>query len=118
VGTFGVGQVLNAKTARSQLMGGMVWAMGMALLEQSVIDPHSGRFITQDLADYHLPTHLDVPEIEVHVVPEEDLHVNEIGAKGIGEIGITGTVAAISNAIFHATGRRVRDLPVTLDKLL
>jgi xanthine dehydrogenase YagR molybdenum-binding subunit len=118
VGAFAVGQVLNAKTARSQLQGGMVWGIGFALHEHTAVDPRNGRVMTRDLADYHVPVHTDVPDIEVVFVPEEDTHVNPVGAKGIGEIGITGAAAAIANAVYHATGQRIRSLPITPDKLL
>ncbi|RKG89147.1 xanthine dehydrogenase family protein molybdopterin-binding subunit [Corallococcus terminator] len=118
VGAFGVGTVLNAKTARSQLLGGIVMGIGMALMEETYLDPRSARFMTQDLADYHVPVNPDVPDIDIIFVPESDPHVNELGAKGIGEIGITGVTAAIANAIHHATGRRIRSLPLTLDKVL
>ncbi len=117
-GVFGAGKILNAKTARSQFQGGIVWGIGLALMEETRRDPRSGRPVTRDLADYHVPVNADVPEIEVLTVDEDDPHVNEIGAKGIGEIGITGIGAAIANAVFHATGKRVRDLPITPDKLL
>jgi xanthine dehydrogenase YagR molybdenum-binding subunit len=109
---------LNPKTARSQFLGGMVWGIGFALEEHTVRDLRTGRVVTRDLADYHVPVHADVPPIEVISIDEVDPHVNEIGAKGIGEIGITGITAAIANAVFHATGKRVRDLPITLDKLI
>jgi xanthine dehydrogenase YagR molybdenum-binding subunit len=118
VGAFGAGKILNAKTARSQLIGGIVWAIGMALEEHTVRDPRTARVVTRDLADYHVPVNADVPAIDVITVDEDDPYVNEIGAKGIGEIGITGAGAAIANAVFHATGKRVRDFPITLDKLL
>jgi xanthine dehydrogenase YagR molybdenum-binding subunit len=90
----------------------------MALTESTVRDARSGRVVTRDLADYHVPVNLDVPDVDIISVDEDDPHVNEIGAKGIGEIGITGLAAAIANAVYHATGRRVRDLPITPDKLL
>jgi xanthine dehydrogenase YagR molybdenum-binding subunit len=118
VGAFGAGKILNPRTARSQFQGGIVWGIGFALEEHTVRDHRTGRAVIRDLADYHVPVHADVPDIDVVMVEEDDPHVNEIGAKGIGEIGITGIVAAIANAVFHATGRRVRDLPITLDKLL
>ena len=118
VGVYGAGTILNPKTARSQMYGGVVMGIGMALMEHSVVDPRSGRFITQDLADYHVPVNPDVPDMDIVFVPEEDPHVNPIGVKGIGEIGITGVSAAIANAVFHATGRRVRELPLTLDRIL
>jgi xanthine dehydrogenase YagR molybdenum-binding subunit len=118
VGAFAGGKVMNALTAHSQLLGGMVWGIGFALTEATVRDPRSGRVATRDLADYHVPVNADVPPIDVIMVDEDDSHVNEVGAKGLGEIGITGSVAAIANAVYHATGRRVRDLPITPDKLL
>jgi xanthine dehydrogenase YagR molybdenum-binding subunit len=118
VGAFAGGKILNAKTARSQFIGGIVWGIGMALHEETLRDHRSGRVVTRDLADYHVPVHLDVPEIEIIAVDETDHVVNAVGAKGIGEIGITGAAAAIANAVYHATGVRVRDLPITPDKLL
>jgi xanthine dehydrogenase YagR molybdenum-binding subunit len=118
VGAFAGGRVMNALTARSQLLGGMVWGIGFALTEATVRDPRTGRAATRDLADYHVPVNADVPAIEVIMIDEDDPHVNDVGAKGLGEIGITGSVAAIGNAVYHATGRRVRDLPITPDKLL
>ncbi len=118
VGAYGVGRLLNAKTANSQLVGGIVYGIGMALMEHTVIDPHRGRIVNADLAEYHVPVNADVPAIEVLFVDEHDPYVNPLGVKGIGEIGITGTAAAIANAVYHATGKRIRDLPITLDKLL
>ncbi|WP_224250090.1 xanthine dehydrogenase family protein molybdopterin-binding subunit [Hyalangium gracile] len=118
VGAYGAGTILNAKTARNQMMGGIIMGIGMALMEESVVDTRTGRFITQDLADYHVPVNPDIPDIDVTFVPENDPYVNDIGAKGIGEIGITGVAAAIANAVYHATGKRIRALPLTLDKLL
>ena len=118
VGTFGVGRLLNAKTGRSQLIGGIVYGIGMALMEHTVTDPNLGRIVTADLAEYHVPVNADVPAIEALVVDEYDPYINPVGAKGIGEIGITGVAAAIANAVYHATGKRVRNLPITLDKLL
>ena len=117
VGAFAAGKILNSKTARSQLMGGIVWGIGMALTEHTERDLRNGRVMTRDLADYHVPVNADVPNLEIITVDEVDPHVNEIGAKGIGEIGITGSVSAIANAIYNATGKRVRDLPITPDKL-
>jgi xanthine dehydrogenase YagR molybdenum-binding subunit len=118
VGAYGIGRLLNEKTGHSQLMGGIVWGVGLALMEETWRDPRNGRFVNANLADYHVPVNADIGRIETLVVPEDDPHVNPLGAKGIGEIGITGVGAAIANAVFHATGRRVRELPITLDKLI
>jgi xanthine dehydrogenase YagR molybdenum-binding subunit len=118
VTAHGVGKVLNAKTAASQIRGGVVWGIGMALLEETHIDPHTGRYVNSDLAEYHVPVNADVGTIDVNFVDEKDEHVNPIGVKGAGEIGITGVAASIANAVYHATGVRVRDLPIRLDKLL
>ena len=117
-GAYAAGQILNAKTARSQFMGGIVWGIGMALTEHVARDPRTARAVTRDLADYHVPVNADVPPIDVISVAERDDFVNELGAKGIGEIGTVGAAAAIANAVYHATGKRIRDLPLTLDKLL
>jgi xanthine dehydrogenase YagR molybdenum-binding subunit len=118
VGVFAVGKVINAKTGRSQLLGGMTMGLSMALHEETVLDPRFGHYANHDLAEYHIATNADVGSVEVHWIDEHDPHVNPMGAKGIGEIGMTGTAAAIANAVHHATGVRVRDLPVRLDKLL
>jgi xanthine dehydrogenase YagR molybdenum-binding subunit len=112
------GRILNPKTARSQILGSIVGGIGMALQEESVLDHTVGRFMTHNLADYHFPVHADVHDIDVIFVDERDDIVNPLGAKGLGEIGIVGVGAAIANAVYHATGKRVRDLPITLDKLL
>jgi xanthine dehydrogenase YagR molybdenum-binding subunit len=118
VGVYGVGKLMNEKTGYSQLMGGIVWGIGLALLEETIIDPRYGRAVNGNLAEYHVPVNADIQGIDVQIVDEDDPHVNPLGAKGIGEIGITGVGAAIANAVYHATGKRVRDLPVTLDKVL
>jgi xanthine dehydrogenase YagR molybdenum-binding subunit len=118
VGAFAAGRVINPKTAHSQLIGGMVWGIGQALHEHSVRDSRTARMVTRDLADYHVPVHADIPDLEVHLVPEVDPHVNEIGAKGLGELSTPGVAAAIANALYHATGIRIRDLPITPDKLI
>ncbi len=112
------GRVMNAKTAHSQIRGGIVMGIGMALMEHTQIDERTGRVITDDLADYHVPTHADIPVIDSYFVEEQEDHANPIGTKGIGEIGITGAAAAVANAVFNATGTRLRDLPLTPDKLV
>jgi xanthine dehydrogenase YagR molybdenum-binding subunit len=117
-GVFAAGRILNAKTARSQFMGGMVWGISMALHENTSYDPRLCRIVNNNLAEYHVPTNADVGNIDVAWVEEDDEHVSFTGSKGIGEIGITGASAAIANAIHHATGKRIRDLPITPDKLL
>ncbi len=118
VAVYAAGTILNPRTALSQLEGGIVWGIGMALQEHTVRDRRTGRAVTRDLADYHIPVHADIPELDVSFVEEPDPFVNPLGIKGIGELGITGVTAAIANAVYHATGKRVRDLPITLDKLL
>ena len=118
LGVFAAGQVINPKTARSQLIGGMTMGLSMALHEESVLDPRFGHVVNHDFAEYHIATNADVGSIDVDWVDEEDPYVNPMRSKGIGELGIVGTAAAIANAVHHATGIRVRDLPITLDKLL
>ena len=117
LGSFDCGRILNPKTAASQFRGGIIMGMGLALSEETLFDPRFGRVMNPSLAEYHVPVHLDVPEIDVMWTDLPDPQA-PLGARGIGEIGITGTAAAIANAVFNATGRRVRDLPITLDKLL
>lgn len=117
-GVFAVGNVINAKTARSQFIGGMTFGLSMALHEESLVDPRFGHVVNHDFAEYHIPTNADVGEMDVAWIDEHDPHVNPMGSKGIGEIGICGSPAAIANAVYHATGIRVRDLPITPDKLL
>ena len=118
VGVFAVGRMINAKTGRSQLLGGMAMGLSMALHEETVLDPRFGHYANHDFAEYHIATNADVGNIDVSWIDEHDPHVNPMGAKGIGEVGITGTAAAIANAVHHATGIHVRDLPIRLDKLL
>ncbi|UHD45740.1 xanthine dehydrogenase family protein molybdopterin-binding subunit [Aureimonas altamirensis] len=117
LGSFDCGTILNPKTAASQFRGGMIMGLGLALTEETLFDERSGRIMNASLADYHIPAHLDVPDIDVIWTGIPDPR-SPLGARGIGEIGITGTAAAIANAVFNATGKRVRDLPITLDKLL
>lgn len=118
VGCFAAGRILNAKTGRSQFMGGIVYGIGMGLLEETLTDARIGRVMNADLAEYHVPVNADLPDIDVLFIDEHDPYVNPIGVKGIGEIGITGVAAALANAVYHATGKRVRDLPITLDKVV
>jgi xanthine dehydrogenase YagR molybdenum-binding subunit len=118
VGVYSVGRLLNAKTARSQLMGGIVWGVGTALEEGTQLDLRHGRFTNANLAEYHVPVNADIHDIDITFVDENDQHFNPLGIRGIGEIGITGVPAAIANAVYHATGVRVRDLPITLDKVM
>ena len=114
----GAGKILNPKTARSQIIGGNTWGIGMALSEESLIDPRWGNFATRSFADYHVPSNLDIGQMDAMFVNEKDSIVNKMGIKGIGEVGIVGVAAAVANAIFNATGKRVRDVPITPDKLL
>jgi xanthine dehydrogenase YagR molybdenum-binding subunit len=118
VTAHGIGRVLNEKTARSQIIGGVVWGIGMAMTEETHIDPRTGRYVNADLAEYYLPVNADVGTIDVHFVDEPDAHVNPIGVKGVGEIGITGVAASIANAVFHATGKRIRDLPIRIERVM
>lgn len=118
VNAVAAGRIINPKTARSQILGGVVMGIGMALHEESLMDSRIGRFMNHNYAEYHIPVQADIPEIEVIFVDEPDAEVTPLGVKGLGEIGIVGTAAAVVNAIHHATGKRVRSLPVTIDKLL
>ncbi len=118
VAAFASGRIINAKTARNQYLGGMVFGIGMALLEETRPDLRTGRFMNANLGEYLVATHADVGSMEVILVEENDPHVNPIGVKGIGEIGLVGAAAAIANAVYHATGKRIRDLPITPPKLV
>lgn len=118
VNAVAAGRVLNTKTAHSQMMGGVVWGIGMALHEETLVDHRYGRVMNANIAEYHVPVNADVHEIKIIFVEERDDLVNPLGIKGMGEIGIVGVAAAIANAVYHATGTRVRDLPITLDKIL
>jgi xanthine dehydrogenase YagR molybdenum-binding subunit len=117
LGAFDCGRILNAKTAASQFRGGIIMGLGLALMEETQFDERSGRIMNPSLAEYHVPVQMDVPEIDVIWTDIPDPHT-PMGAHGVGEIGITGIGAAVANAVFNATGKRVRDLPITLDKLL
>ncbi len=118
VSVMNCGRIVTSKTARSQILGGVVMGIGMALLEETVYDPKTGMPVNANLAEYHVPTNADIPQIDVHFVGEPDFDFNPIGARGMGEIGITGMAAAIANAVYHATGKRIRELPITPDKLI
>ena len=117
VSAVSAGRILNAKTAHSQILGGVVWGIGMALHKETLIDHHFGRIMNANIAEYHVPVNADVGDIQVIFVEKREDIVNPLGVKGLREIGIVGVPAAIANAIYHASGKRVRDLPVTLDKL-
>jgi xanthine dehydrogenase YagR molybdenum-binding subunit len=112
------GKVINLKTSNSQVMGGVIMGIGMALLEETAHDPKTGRPVTDNLADYAVCVNADIHAIEPHFIDKPDPHINALGCRGVGEIGITGVAAAVANAVYHATGKRVRDLPITMDKLL
>ena len=118
VDAVAAGKILNPQTARSQVIGGVVFGIGMALHEEAIADHTLGRFMNHNLAEYHVPVNADIPEIDVIFVDEHDDTMNPLGVKGLGEIGIVGTAGAIANAIYHATGKRLRDLPMTIDKVL
>jgi xanthine dehydrogenase YagR molybdenum-binding subunit len=118
LGAFGVGKILNQKTARSQMIGGIVWGISQALHEKTILDDRYGNFVNHNLAEYHIPVNADIPDIEVVFIEENDPYINPLGVKGVGEIGIVGAGAAVANAIYHATGKRIRDLPITPDKLI
>ena len=116
VSAVAAGRILNTKTASSQILGSVVWGIGMALQEETLIDHRIGRIMNANIAEYHVPVNADIHDIRVIFVDEAD-DSNPLGIKGLGEIGIVGVAAAIANAVYHATGKRVRDLPITLDKL-
>jgi xanthine dehydrogenase YagR molybdenum-binding subunit len=118
VGAFAAGRIINPRLVRSQLCGGMIWGVSFALHEQAVMDARSGRPMNPNLAEYHIPVNADVPSVEAILVEERDPHVNALGIKGVGEIGVTGTAGAVANAVWHATGIRVRTFPITLDRLI
>jgi len=118
VGAFAAGRVINPRLVRSQYYGGMIWGVSFALHEQAVMDPRSGRPMNPNLGEYHVPVNADIPSLEAILVEENDPYVNALGIKGVGEIGITGTAGAVANAVWHATGIRVRQFPITLDRLI
>ena len=118
IGAFAAGRIINPRMVRSQLYGGMIWGVSFALHEHALFDKRSGRPMNPNLAEYHVPVNADILSVEAILVEENDPHVNPLGIKGVGEIGITGTAGAVANAVWHATGVRVRETPITLDKLL
>lgn len=118
VSAYGAGNIMNEKTARNQIRGGNVFGIGMGLMEESILDPVQGRFVNANIADYHVPVQADVPHIDAFFVDETDKLVNPLGAKGVGEVGIVGVAAAIANAVYHATGKRIRELPITPEKVM
>ena len=118
LGVFDVGRVMNEKTARNQMVGGMIWGIGYALAEDAIVDPRTGQFVNPDFGEYHVAVHADAPAVECHFIEEIDDSANPVGAKAVGELGISGAGAAVANAIYNACGVRVRDFPITLDKLL
>lgn len=118
VSVLDAGRIINLKTAQNQIYGAILMGTGMALMEESIYDSRTGRVVNDNFADYHIPSHADTPEMDVVFLDHPDPHIGEFGARGIGELGITGLPAAIANAVYHATGKRVRDLPITVEKLL
>jgi xanthine dehydrogenase YagR molybdenum-binding subunit len=118
VGAYDAGRIINPKTARSQAIGGIIWGVGQALLEQSDTDPVTGRFVNRNYSGYLVPTNADIPELDVLFVGEFDEEASPLGAKGLGELTAVSVAPAIANAVYHATGKRVRDLPITVEKLL
>jgi xanthine dehydrogenase YagR molybdenum-binding subunit len=118
LGVFSAGRIFNAKTARSQLIGGMVFGVSSALHEEALVEPRSGAFLNRDFAGYLVPVHADIPDIDVVLLDSRDDKANVLGAKGVGELGHCGANAAVANAVFNATGVRVRDFPITIEKLL
>jgi xanthine dehydrogenase YagR molybdenum-binding subunit len=118
VGAFAAGRLMNTRTVHSQLMGGMIWGISSALHEATEIDTARARYVNDNLADYMVPVNADVQQVEVILVPEVDHDVNPAGVKGLGELANVGTAAAIANAVYHATGTRIRKLPIRIEKLL
>jgi xanthine dehydrogenase YagR molybdenum-binding subunit len=118
VGAFAAGRIINPRLVQSQIFGGMIWGLSFALHEQALMDHRSGRTMNANLAEYHVPVNADVPYLEALMVDEHDPHVNALGIKGVGEIGITGSAGAVANAVWHATGIRVRRFPIRIEELV
>jgi xanthine dehydrogenase YagR molybdenum-binding subunit len=118
VGAFAAGRIINPRLVRSQILGGMIWGVSFALHEEAVMDRRSGRTLNANLAEYHIPVNADVPAMDALMIDEHDTHVNALGIKGVGEIGVTGSAGAVANAIWHATGIRVRRFPIRIDDLV
>jgi xanthine dehydrogenase YagR molybdenum-binding subunit len=118
LGAYAAGRVVNPRLAKSQCIGGIVGGIGMALMERTVLDPRDGRLVNAHMADYLMPVNLDIPNMDVVFVEEQDLHVNPLGVKGLGEIALVGVAPAIANAVYHATGKRVRSLPIRIEDVL
>ena len=118
VGAFDGGRILNAKTARSQLIGGITYGIGMALLEETLVDGETGRIVNSNVAEYLMPVNADVPDIQTIIVENHEQSSNPLGVKGIGELPMVGVAAAIANAVYHATGVRVRKLPIRIEDIL
>jgi len=118
VGAYDAGRIINPKTARSQAIGGIIWGVGQALLEQSETDPVMGRFLNRNYSGYLVPTNADIPELDILFVGNFDAEAGPLGAKGLGELTAVSVAPAIANAVYHATGKRIRNLPITLEKLL
>jgi xanthine dehydrogenase YagR molybdenum-binding subunit len=118
VGAFAAGRVINPLMVKSQLLGGMIWGVSLALHEEAVMDHRSGRIMNANLGDYHVPVNADITGMEAFTVTEVDPHVNALGLKGVGEIGITGSAGAVANAVWHATGVRIRRFPIRISDLV
>jgi xanthine dehydrogenase YagR molybdenum-binding subunit len=117
VGAFAAGRIINPHLARSQYLGGMIWGLSFALQEEAITDRRTGRIMNTDLAEYHVPVNADAPSVEAILIHEDDPHINSLGVKGVGEIGVTGTVGAIANAVWHATGVRIRRYPIRIEDI-
>jgi xanthine dehydrogenase YagR molybdenum-binding subunit len=118
IGAFAAGRIVNPRLVKSQYLGGMIWGVSFAMHEKAIVDPRSGRIVNANLGEYHLPVNADVPSMEALMIEEHDLHVNALGIKGVGEIGITGSAGAVANAVWHATGIRPRRFPIPIEDIM